>query len=42
MVHGGSRDPEYLESVRRDAQKVTVVDGGSQTVPLKLTTPKGV
>jgi hypothetical protein len=32
-------DPEYLESLRRDAQKVTIGDGESQTVPLKLVMP---
>jgi protocatechuate 3,4-dioxygenase beta subunit len=32
-------DPEYLESLRRHAQKVTVGDGESQTVPLKLVMP---
>ena len=32
-------DPEYLESLRRYAQKVTLGDGESQTVPLKLVMP---
>ena len=34
------QDPEFLESMRRYAEKVTIQDGGSHTLPLKLTVPK--
>jgi hypothetical protein len=37
---GAWNDPEYLERLRRDAEKVTIPDAGSQVVPLKLVTPK--
>jgi hypothetical protein len=37
---GAWNDPEYLESLRRHAQKVTLADGGSETVALRLVTPK--
>jgi hypothetical protein len=33
-------DPEYLERLKRDAEKVSLAEGGSQTVPLKLMTAK--
>jgi hypothetical protein len=32
-------DPEYLESIRRLAQRLTLTDGGSQSLSLRLTTP---
>ena len=32
-------DPEYLESIRRFAQKVTLSDGESLTIALKLVNP---
>jgi hypothetical protein len=32
-------DPEYLESVRRYAQKVTLTDGMSQTLSLRIVKP---
>ena len=32
-------DPEYLESIRRYAQKLTLTEGGSQSPTLKLVTP---
>ena len=34
------QDPEYLESLRRYAEKFTLPEGGSHTLPLKLTVPK--
>ena len=34
------KDPEYLESLRESAHKITIPDGGTQTLTLKLTTPK--
>jgi len=37
---GAWNDPEYLENLRSAAQKVTIADGGSQTVPLKVVVPK--
>ena len=37
---GAWNDPEYLEVLKRDAEKVTIADGTSQTVPLKLLTSK--
>jgi hypothetical protein len=37
---GAWNDPEFLESLRRDARKVTLADGGSETVPLKVVVPK--
>jgi protocatechuate 3,4-dioxygenase beta subunit len=37
---GAWNDPEYLESLRRDAKKVTLADGASETVALKVTVPK--
>jgi hypothetical protein len=37
---GAWNDPEYLETLRRDAQKVTLSDGGSQTVALRVIVPK--
>jgi protocatechuate 3,4-dioxygenase beta subunit len=33
-------DPDYLESLRQFATKVTLGEGGSETVSLKLATPK--
>jgi hypothetical protein len=32
-------DPEYLESIRRDAQRVAVIDPTPQSFSLKLVTP---
>src|SRR3977135_3529614 len=32
-------DAEYLDSLRREAQKVTLGEGASQTLSLKLVTP---
>jgi hypothetical protein len=32
-------DPEFLESMRRHAQRVTVMEGGAQTVALRLAEP---
>ena len=37
---GAWNDPDYLESLRRDARKVTLADGGSETVALKVVVPK--
>jgi hypothetical protein len=37
---GAWNDPEYLESLRRAAHKLTLVEGGSQTPALKVTVPK--
>jgi len=37
---GSWNDPEYLESLRRYATKVVLGEGGSETVALKVTTPK--
>ena len=37
---GAWNDPEYLEVLKRDAEKVTIGEGTSQTVSLKLVTPK--
>jgi len=37
---GAWNDPEYLESLRRDAHKVTLTDGGSETLALKVVVPK--
>jgi hypothetical protein len=37
---GAWNDPDYLESLRRDAKKVTLADGASETVALKVTVPK--
>ena len=34
------QDPDFLESIRRYAEKVTIQDGGTHTLPLKLTIPK--
>jgi Carboxypeptidase regulatory-like domain len=39
VQEGQWNDPEYLESVRRYAQKVTLREGGSQAIALKLATP---
>jgi hypothetical protein len=36
---GQWNDPEFLESVQRYAQKVTLTDGGSQAVALRLVAP---
>ncbi len=33
-------DPEYLESLRKYGQKITLGEGASETVALKLTIPK--
>ena len=37
---GAWNDPEYLEALKRDAVRVTIGDGSSQTVALKLVVPK--
>jgi len=37
---GQWNDPEYLESVRRYAQKVTLADAGAQTVSLRVVKPE--
>jgi hypothetical protein len=37
---GAWNDPEYLESLRSASQKVTIADGGSQTIALKVITPQ--
>ena len=34
------QDPEYLESLRQHATKITVPDGGAQTATLKLAVPR--
>jgi endonuclease V-like protein UPF0215 family len=36
---GTWNDPEYLESIRRYAQRITLGDGGTQTPSLKLVSP---
>jgi hypothetical protein len=36
---GQWNEPEYLESIRRYGQKVTLVEAGDHTVALKLVTP---
>jgi hypothetical protein len=36
---GQWNEPEYLESIRRYSQKVTLVEAGDHTVALKLVTP---
>jgi len=33
-------DPDYLESLRQFATKVTLAEGGSETLSLKLATPR--
>ena len=37
---GAWNDPEYLEALKQDAEKITIGDGSSQTVALKLAIPK--
>ena len=37
---GAWNDPEYLEALRASAETVTLPEGGSETVSLKLATPK--
>jgi hypothetical protein len=37
---GAWNDPEYLEALERDAERVTIADGGSHVVGLKLTPSK--
>ena len=37
---GSWNDPEYLESIRRYAQRIKLGDSGSQTIALKLTSPQ--
>jgi hypothetical protein len=37
---GSWNDPEYLESIRRYGQRVKLLDSGSQTIALKLTSPQ--
>ncbi len=37
---GAWNDPEYLEGLKQHAEKVTIGDGSSQTVALKLVIPK--
>ena len=38
VQEGTWNDPEYLESLRRYAQELTVSEGGTQSVSLKLVT----
>jgi hypothetical protein len=40
VQEGAWNDPEYLDSLRRGAQTVTLAEGAEQTVPLKLATSK--
>jgi hypothetical protein len=40
LEDGAWNDPEYLETLRRDAHTVTLADGGAQIVALKVTVPK--
>jgi len=37
---GAWNDPEYLDSIRRYGQRVKLLDSGSQTIALKLTSPQ--
>ncbi len=37
---GSWNDPEYLESLRRYGTKITLTEAGSETVSLKITTPR--
>jgi len=37
---GAWNDPEYLDALKQDAEKITIGDGTSQTVALKLVIPK--
>jgi hypothetical protein len=37
---GAWNDPEYLETLRRDAQTIALADGGSETVALKVIVSK--
>lgn len=37
---GAWNDPDYLESLRRDARRITVSPGGSHNIALKLAVPK--
>ena len=37
---GAWNDPEYLEALKQDAVRVTIGDGSSETVALKLVVPK--
>jgi hypothetical protein len=37
---GSWNDPEYLESLRRYAVQVTLGEGASETVALKVTVPR--
>lgn len=37
---GAWNDPEYLESLRQVAHKVTLADGGSESLSLKLVVPR--
>jgi hypothetical protein len=37
---GAWNDPEYLESLREQAQHVTLADGAAEVVSLKLVPPK--
>ena len=39
VQEGMWNDPEYLESLRRAAQKFTLGEGSSQAITLKLSTP---
>ena len=41
VQEGMWNDPEYLESIRRYGQKVTLADGASQPISLKIVTPEG-
>lgn len=37
---GAWNDPEYLESLRRDADKLTLAEGGTPTIALKVVVPR--
>jgi hypothetical protein len=37
---GAWNDPEYLESIRRYGQRIRLAESGSQTLSLKLTSPR--
>ena len=37
---GAWNDPEYLESLRSTSERLTIADGSSQTVALKVVVPK--
>ena len=37
---GAWNDPEYLEALMRDSERLTLAEAGSETVALKLVVPK--